>query len=104
MSYSHSTIKPTKAEAVADLMRQFDEITVPQFSVHKRDRAAVESNLHAVVRELEEDGVQHVSASINGYISYTRGPGTPPFSQGPEEIQSISISASASRTAPKVAA
>lgn len=99
MSYYHTTQKATKAEAKADLMAQFDNVTVSAMPVHSKDRAAVEANLDATLSTVADDPTKDVSASINGSASYI--PGDAP---GAEVITSLGISASVSLVTRKAAA
>lgn len=73
MSYSLTTAQPTKAAAVADLMRQFDQLVVPQFPIHSADRAAIQANLNAALGMLATDPTVSIAAGINGSITTVNG-------------------------------
>ena len=73
MSYSLSTAQPTKAAAVADLMRQFDAQVLTAFPVHSLDRGAVQANLNAALGVLASDDSQVINATVSGTISTNGG-------------------------------
>lgn len=75
MSYYHTTTKPTKAEVIEDLMRQFDT-TMQTQPAHNSpvERAAVAANLGAVLGLLEDPPAGGaIWANITGSVTVQEG-------------------------------
>lgn len=90
MSYSFNIKAISKEVAKLAVLSKFEEVVVRQQPVHARDRAAVLSNVNAVVDLLADDNSKDVSVSVNGYVSWSDASGEEPA------FSTVSISASAS--------
>lgn len=79
MSYSIQTTAASKVEARAAIEAKFDAEVIPTFPNHQSDRAAILSNVDAVLAQLGDDPAQDVVLSVNGYIAWSGDAMTAPL-------------------------